>query len=137
MKILFLEDNADFAEAMVTVLESLEHSVDYTNSIPKAIDLFDTHSYDAVITDIHLKGPENDHVSGFELIRHIRHRAHSDIVIAMTTGLDLIDPELVSRRGVDIFHYKPIKIGFPKFIDEIVHLVARRRVEHSRRKRNR
>lgn len=123
MKFLVLEDNEDFADALVSELQSQSHIVEWTASVKEAIGFFDSKEYDAVITDIHLDGPDTKTSSGFEFVKHIRHKRHSDIVIAVTTGLDIIEAETVKKRGVDIFYHKPLKIGFDNFIKEIIRCV--------------
>ena len=93
MRILFLEDNLSFAESILFILNENGHTVDFTESTTHAIQLFDTHPYDAVISDIHLKSE----ASGMELIKHIRHKRKSNVTVIVTTGLDLIDENEIKK----------------------------------------
>ena len=127
MNILFLEDNEEFAEALMIILESLNHRADLTASVNEAIRLFSLNAYDAVITDIHLKGEDQKTSSGFELVKTIRHKRKSNVVIAATSGLELLEEQQIKKRGVDIFYHKPVHIGLKQFINEIEKLVSERK----------
>lgn len=126
MRILLVEDNIKFAEFIMDELEARGHAVEFTINARDAVERFEKKKFDAVITDIHLTGEDHKASTGFELIRHIRHKTGSNVVIAVTTGLELIEEEVVKRRGADIFYHKPLRIGLDRFLDEIIQLVHTR-----------
>ena len=123
MKILILEDNLPFAECITDTIQELGFTADHTTSVDESIKLFENHSYDAVITDVHLVNMNSIRSSGFDLVRHIRVKLKSAAVIAMTTGLELLSSDEVKESGVDIFHYKPLTITLEQFISDIHKLV--------------
>jgi CheY-like chemotaxis protein len=126
LKFLVLEDNIDFSECIVETLLSRNCVVSSTASVDEAIQFFDQQHFDAVITDLHLVHFRSSKSSGLDLVQHIRSKQKSQVVIAMTTGLELVKPEEIKAHGVDIFYYKPISIGLEGFIDLIFELCEKR-----------
>lgn len=107
MKILFVEDNNDFAEALMMTLPKSQFEVTAVDTVSAAIKLFENNEYDVVITDIHLKPTaEATHNSGMDLIYFIRKRKKSRVPIVVTTGLELIEEESILESGADIFFHK-------------------------------
>ena len=127
MKILFLEDNLDFADPIIEAAEFLGHTIDFTINISEAVNWFNERTYDAVISDVHIKNVNASLNSGFDFVFHIRKKKKSNIVIAMTTGLELLLEENVKDYGVDIFYHKPVSIGLVNFIKEIEAKVIERK----------
>ncbi len=129
MKILFLEDNLDFAGPLIEVAELLGHVIIHTQNVVEAAQIFSKGNFDAIISDIHLKKGSSTLSSGLDFVRFIRERRHSDIVIAVTTGLELLQEKDIREHGIDIFYYKPIKIGLKQFIKEIDEEVETRNIK--------
>lgn len=129
MKILFLEDNLDFAGPLIEAAQELGHEVQHTQSIIDASKIFTHKNFDAVISDIHLKSDSDFLTSGLDFIRFIRERKKSNIVVAVTTGMELIQEHDVKDYGIDIFYHKPITVGFTQFFAEIEKKVNHKRLQ--------
>lgn len=129
MRILFLEDNLDFAEPIVDAAKSMGHTIDFTSDIPTAVSWFNSRNYDAVISDIHFKNANSSLKSGLDLVFHIRRKKKSNIVIVMTTGLELLQTQDIKEYGVDIFYHKPVRIGLLNLFKEIEEKVQERKAK--------
>ncbi len=129
MRILFVEDNQAFVETLVPLLQERDFDVDVTANITEAIQLFDSRHYDLVISDVHLSEDEaGASASGLALLRHIRKKRDSNVLIAVTTGLELIEESDIKKRGADLFFYKPLRMGFAEFADLMKETVASREI---------
>lgn len=96
-RILFVDDEKDFAEAMSQVLRMEGYTVETAFSGSKAIDIFQSRKFDLVITD--LKMPELD---GIELIRLIRQLRPDQCIVVITAFSSQIMPwnrRLLSDQG--------------------------------------
>lgn len=130
MKILFVEDNALFAEALLATVAKAKFSFTTVSSISDAKKAFDSDNYDIVITDIHLKPtPEDSHSSGMDLIHYIRQRKKSSVPIVVTTGLELIEEQDILESGADIFFHKE-KLQQEEFLTIIDYLTSCRDIDH-------
>ena len=128
MKFLILEDNKEFSDALSMLLTAHGHTYELTCVVEEAIELFRSRFFDAVISDIHLNTEKSRYASGIDLVKFIRFDYKSNTPIAMTTGLDLIQRKEIQDWGVDIFHYKPLEIGFENFLKEIYDCIQKRKV---------
>ena len=126
MMLLFLEDNLDFASTLTDFAVQLGHAVDHTSDILEASMWFDSRHYDAVISDVHLKKNDVSLTSGLDFVSFIRKKRKSNVVIAVTTGLELLKEKDIKDHGVDIFYYKPISVGYHNFLSEIEDKVRER-----------
>jgi len=120
MNILFIEDNFDFAYPLIEFAIAMGHKIDHTENLIDAANKFKEYNYDAVITDIHLRKADSSSLtSGLDLVRFIRDKRKSNVIIAITTGLELLKESDIKEHGADIFHYKPLRMGYEAFINEI------------------
>lgn len=125
IRILFLEDNVYFVEAMMEVFSGLGWMVTHVTSVKTAKDIFSEESFDLVISDLHLQDAETGAPnSGLDLIHHIRHRKKSKIPLIVTTGLELISKESMTDNEVNLFFYKS-EFDVKTFISSIEKLVQR------------
>lgn len=107
LKILFLEDNDLFVDAINEIFEQQGWLVTHVTSVKLAKELFNTGEFDLVISDLHLKDLETGAPnSGLDLVHHIRHRKRSKIPIVVTTGLELVSKDTLLDNDINLFYYK-------------------------------
>src|SRR5881409_378682 len=85
-RLLLVEDDHAVSEALVDLLAVLEHHADAAASGAKALELFERHRYDLVLTDLLMPG-----MTGWEVLAAVRGR----------------DPRVTRRRGVAVLP-KPV-----------------------------
>ncbi len=123
-KILFLEDNVDFALVLTEFLKNHNCDVSWTSEVTKAKKLFVEGQFDLVISDLHLKTPHYDsESSGFNLIDFIRNQVKSNVPIVVTTGLELIPEDQILRHGANYVCYKTANFQFDEFVRTILKLI--------------
>src|SRR5678816_2923511 len=79
-RILLVDDNLNGSSARKTVLEELGHKINVASSGAEALEQFDQHKYDLVVTDYRM--PRMD---GLELIVRLRKQT-PDIPIVLVSG---------------------------------------------------
>lgn len=130
MKILFVEDNNDFAEALVLNLSKSHFEITTVETVSEAIKHFENNHYDIIITDIHLKpSMEANQNSGMDLIYYLRVRKKSGIPIVVTTGLELIEESSILDSGADIFFHKE-KLQDEDFATILEYLMAFKNIDY-------
>src|SRR5256712_13193793 len=94
-RLLLVEDDSAVSEALVDLLAMLEHQADAAASGAKALELFERHRYDLVLTDLMMPG-----MTGWEVLAAVRGRDPRIpvIVISGSTG-DARDPRVTPRPG--------------------------------------
>src|SRR5205823_11201241 len=80
-RILLVEDDPRVRTATVGALEDLDYEPAACGSGAEAIELFQTHDFDLVITDVIM--PE---MTGPELIRHLKSTQPQDFAVLFVTG---------------------------------------------------
>jgi DNA-binding response OmpR family regulator len=124
LRILFLEDNIYFVEALMEVFERLGWLVTHVTSVKSAKDIFSDEKFDLVISDLHLQDLETGTPnSGLDLVHYIRRRRKSQIPLIVTTGLELISKESLLENEVNLFFYKS-EFDIKQFIASIEKLVS-------------
>ncbi len=122
-RILFLEDNPYFIEALMDEFRSLSWPVTHITNIREAKEHFSNEEFDLVISDLHLQDIETGAPnSGLDFIHYIRQRKKSKVPIIVTTGLELISEESIVENEVDLFFYKS-ELDLKKFISSIKNLI--------------
>ena len=107
LKVLFLEDNDLFVEAINCIFEEQGWIVSHITSVKAAKELFNNKEFDLVISDLHLKDLETGAPnSGLDLVHHIRQRKRSKVPIVVTTGLELVSKETLLDNDINLFYYK-------------------------------
>src|SRR5437899_2602231 len=89
-RLLLVEDDSAVSEALVDLLAMLEHQADAAASGAKALELFERHRYDLVLTDLMMPG-----MTGWEVLAAVRGRdaripvivISGSTVVARETGL--------------------------------------------------
>jgi CheY-like chemotaxis protein len=95
--ILVVDDDADFAGAVCTVLQSQGHEVTVETEADRAVPRIAERRPDAVILDVMF--PEND-TGGFEVARAIR-RQFGDLPVLLLTAVNQSFPLGFSNKDLD------------------------------------
>ena len=103
-RILLVEDDPRVRTATVDALEDLDYEPVACGSGAEAIELFGSHEFDLVISDVIM--PE---MSGPELIRHLKSTATHDFAVLFVTGY-VGEGESDDLRGYELLR-KPFTVG--------------------------
>ncbi len=105
MRILVIEDAEDLADAVIDSLRSLGHAVDWAADGHQADELLRTETYQLVILDVMLPGPD-----GQTLLRQMRRRDDRTPVL-VTTARSQIDTKIhLLDLGADDYIVKPFDL---------------------------
>ena len=123
LDVLLVEDDADTREALQIVLQNHGSRVRSVASVRQALEAYDAHAPDLVISDVGMPG-EN----GYVLIRAIRDheegRSHRTLAIAITGFASREDHAAALRAGFDEHVAKPVEAG--DLLDRVRVLAASR-----------
>jgi signal transduction histidine kinase/ActR/RegA family two-component response regulator len=103
-RILLVEDDPRVRGATVGALEDLDYEPIACGSGAEAIELFNAHEFDLVITDVIM--PE---MSGPELIRHLKKTSSHEFAVLFVTGY-VGEGETDDLRGYELLR-KPFTVG--------------------------
>ena len=121
VRVLVVDDEAYVRELLRDILDSLGHQVVEAEDGFKALELFDSQTFDAVFTDIGMPG-----MSGWELARSIRER-NGEIPLAILTGWgEALSSDEQKAAKVNWIVAKPFLI---ERIAEIVKEISERHLE--------
>jgi len=105
MRILVIEDAEDLADAVVDSLRSLGHAVDWAADGHQAEELLRTETYQLIILDVMLPGPD-----GQALLGQLRRRGNRTPVL-VTTARSQIDTKIhMLDLGADDYIVKPFDL---------------------------
>lgn len=105
MRILVVEDAEDLADAVVDSLRSLGHAVDWAADGHQAEELLHTETYQLIILDVMLPGPD-----GQALLGQLRRRGNRTPVL-VTTARSQIDTKIhMLDLGADDYIVKPFDL---------------------------
>lgn len=105
MRILVIEDAEDLADAVIDSLRSLGHAVDWAADGHQADELLRTETYQLIILDVMLPGPD-----GQALLRQLRRRGDRTPVL-VTTARSQIDTKIhLLDLGADDYIVKPFDL---------------------------
>ncbi|MHC9234636.1 response regulator transcription factor [Pseudooceanicola sp. 502str34] len=102
MRILYVEDAVDMAEAVAIRLSRAGMACDHADSVETAEDFLAVQSYDALILDINLPGR-----SGTELLQNLRARGDRTPVLMLTALFSVDDRVTALDLGADDYLVKP------------------------------
>src|SRR5213594_3447419 len=103
LRMLLVDDDHAVSEALVDLLESLEHHADAAASGAEALELFERHSYDLVLTDLLMPG-----MTGWDVLAAVRGRdPRIPVIVISGSTVDAKDPRVTRRRGVAVLP-KPV-----------------------------
>ena len=105
MTILLADDDSKILSAVSRYLESQGHCVYQASDGAQALELFEQHAPDVVITDITM--PRMD---GFQLLGEVRRRSPRTEVIMITGFRELENAFRAMREGAADFLTKPVKV---------------------------
>lgn len=123
MRILVVDDNADNAEMLVTMLRLSGHQTARAGSGPEAIKSAAVFHPHVILLDI---GPPG--MSGYEVVRELRRQPWTDaiVIVAVTGWGQIADKQRAFEAGFDIHLTKPVD---PDALERILGEVARRVLE--------
>lgn len=105
MRILVVEDTEDLADAVIDSLRSLGHAVDWAADGHQAEELLRTETYQLIILDVMLPGPD-----GQTLLRQLR-RGGNRTPVLVTTARSQIDTKIhLLDLGADDYIVKPFDL---------------------------
>jgi two-component system, OmpR family, response regulator RegX3 len=104
-RILVVEDEASYIEALTIGLDREGFDVIVANDGAEAITLFDQHSPDAVLLDVMLPG-----MSGIDVCRVLRSKSPSVAIVMVTARTSEIDVVLGLELGADDYVTKPYRM---------------------------
>jgi len=120
MKILFIEDEKEFANSLKKLLELNHYLVDLVYTGEKGLKLAKQKDYDLIILDIML--PRMD---GFEVIKEVRQEKISTPII-MLTARDAVDDRVKGLdNGADDYLVKPF--AFEELLARMRNLIRRKK----------
>jgi len=110
LKVLVVDDEQDTREFVRTVLEKSGASVMTSYSVPHALDIFERHRPDCVISDIGM--PDEDGYSFIQRVRALpRHMGGETPVAALTAYARDEDRLRILRSGFQAYILKPVEPG--------------------------
>jgi CheY-like chemotaxis protein len=123
VRVLIVEDNADAADSLGTLLTLLGHEVEITADGPTAVRLATTVPPDVALVDIGLPG-----MDGYEVAKQLR-AACPDVILVALTGYGR---EQDRRRALAAgFQHHVIKPADPEAINTLLLQLGRRSVAAS------
>jgi signal transduction histidine kinase len=127
-RILIVEDSPTQAKQLQLILEADEFDVDLAADAEIALQLFDNHAFDMIISDIMMPG-----LSGYEFCHRIKQGARGrDIpVVLLSTLVDPMDIIRGLECGADNFITKPYE---PEQLIDRIHTVFRNRAARAQGK---
>ena len=102
MKLLLVEDNAELAHWIVTLLRAENFAVDCANDGESADAVLSTQSYDVVLLDMRLP-----RMSGKEVLARLRRRGDNEPVLMLTAHGSIDDKVDCFSMGADDYVVKP------------------------------
>lgn len=105
MRILLAEDEKDLSDALVTVLQKNNYSVDAVYHGQDAVDYIDAGNYDAAIFDIMM--PKKD---GIEALKELRNKGVKIPILMLTAKTQIADRVVGLDSGADDYLTKPFAI---------------------------
>ncbi len=119
-RLLLIDDDPAFCEALREGLEPRGWSVRATASPAEALSLLDADEFDAVLSDIRMPS-----MGGIELCRKVHDRS-PDVPVVLLTGFGSLEAAVAAiRAGAYDFLSKPAKL-------DVVEIAAERAVQHRR-----
>jgi DNA-binding response OmpR family regulator len=103
-KILLVEDNADAAAELQSLLKQQRHTVERVATVRSAKDFLLSSPYDLLLLDWNL--PDG---TGIELLRSLREQALTLPVLMLTSRTELVDKLEGFRSGTDDYLTKPFE----------------------------
>jgi DNA-binding response OmpR family regulator len=105
MRILLAEDERDLSEALVTVLQKNNYSVDAVYNGQDAVEYMDAGNYDAAIFDVMM--PKKD---GLEALRELRSKGVEIPILLLTAKTQISDRVDGLDSGADDYLTKPFAV---------------------------
>ena len=122
-KILIVDDESEFVDIILEVLQGEGYSVEGVLDPKQALKLIEKNNYDLVITDLKMPG-----MDGLELTRAAKERNESTEVIVITGYASMESAVMALKHGVYDFMLKPFEIGdIHKTVQNVMEKIKLRR----------
>jgi putative two-component system response regulator len=121
-RILVVDDESNICRLLERFLGRIGYEVRTANSVPDALALLVSDTYDLVLTDLRLPGP-----SGLDLLMEVRARSPGTRTILMSAHADVNAAAVAIESGVDQLIIKPFELEDLR--TRIEDSLARRRAE--------
>jgi len=108
--VLFLEDNIGFAKNTIELLDIYFNEIFHSQTINKAIEIFNKNSIDIIISDIKVKNG-----NGLEFIQNIREKNKNIPIIILTSFKD--EEFLLQAIPLNISSYQMKPLSYENFIN--------------------
>ena len=105
-RILVVDDNDDYRESIMYILEDLKYEVEGCSGGKKAYDMTYVKKFDLVLSDVRM--PEGD---GVELLLRLRQRDPSYPLVILMTGFSVQDFGNLKEKGAYAILEKPFEIS--------------------------
>ncbi|WPB59212.1 response regulator [Xylophilus sp. GOD-11R] len=102
MRVLFVEDTPDLADAVLRCLRRMGHAADWQSDGQAADSLLEHHAFDLVVLDIGLP-----RMNGTEILARMRERGDKTPVLMLTARADIEDRVAALDSGADDYLGKP------------------------------
>ncbi len=106
-RVLIVDDNADICDVIAAYLEIVGCTVDKVYGPDAAIHLFESRPYDVVLVDKNMQSISSGDEGGMDVLRHVRSRDKSVILIMMTGHATGASFQEAMRLKVDDYIHKP------------------------------
>lgn len=105
-RVLIVDDEVAFLVSIKKLLQSFEFEIYTAATLQEAMDLLSEHSFGAVVTDLRLSNIMGR--EGFEILKYIKQRSPSTIVIILTGYGGPEAKETAFTLGANIYLEKPV-----------------------------
>lgn len=123
-RILFVDDEASIRETLSEVLRRAGFAVSVAASVPEALDLIRSNTFEVLISDLNIGEPGD----GFTVVSAMRRTQPEAITFILTGYPDFESALRAIRNQVDDYVVKPASI--PSLIEAIRQRLSNRPVEH-------
>lgn len=110
VNILVVDDEKDILDLIFEFLKRTGYAIDLAEDVNNAIECMQRQTYDIIITDKNMPGPEDDIEGGMTLLRYAKeHAPHTEVI--MMTGYATVETAIEAMKlGAFDYIMKPIPL---------------------------